>query len=126
MLGYHVHEKAILVVILSLALDLAKSQTSACIYQRLGIVGHYSLLPLVFDRKEYVLKVGCAISCLRKQVPVTYQIQILLTALAALQPEDAHGESDRLTCKANPVHIIMLHGLTFLSSGTVGIRLSVL
>ena len=61
MLGYHVHEKAILVAILSFALDLAKSPKSACIYQRLSTVGHYSLLPLIFIRKEYILKVGRAV-----------------------------------------------------------------
>ncbi len=58
MLGYHVHEKAILVAILSYALDLAKSPQSARTYLRLSIVGHYSLLPLIFMRKEYTLKVG--------------------------------------------------------------------
>ena len=60
MLGYHVHEKAILLAILSFSLDAAKSPKQACIFHRLSNIGHFSLLPLIFTHEEYPLKVRCS------------------------------------------------------------------
>lgn len=58
MLGYHVHEKAILLAIVPLTLDIGSSPQYARVFQRLTTIGHYSLLPLIFPQREYLLKVG--------------------------------------------------------------------
>ena len=57
MLGYHVHEKAILLSIVPLALEAAGSLHCARIFQRLSTIGHYSLLPLIYTKDECILKV---------------------------------------------------------------------
>ena len=57
MLGYHVHEKAILLAILPLTLDATQSLQCARVFTRLSTIGHFSLLPLIFTRNEYPLKV---------------------------------------------------------------------
>ena len=54
--GYHVHEKAILMVILPLALAAARSFEDARTYLGLSITGHYALLPLLFTGNEYPIK----------------------------------------------------------------------
>ena len=58
MLGYHVHEKAILLSIVPLTLGAAGSLQNARVFQRLSAIGHYSLLPLIFTKDEHLLKVG--------------------------------------------------------------------
>jgi len=57
MVGYHVHEKAILMVILPLALDAVCSRSAARTFITLSITGHYALLPLLFTRNEHPVKV---------------------------------------------------------------------
>ncbi len=57
MLGYHVHEKAILLSVVPLALEAAGSLRCARIFQRLSTIGHYSLLPLIYTQDECILKV---------------------------------------------------------------------
>ncbi len=64
MLGYHVHEKAILMSIVPLALEAAGSLRCARIFQRLSTIGHYSLLPLIYTQDECILKV-CPPKCCR-------------------------------------------------------------
>ena len=64
MLGYHVHEKAILLSIVPLALEAAGNLHCARIYQRLSSIGNYSLLPLIFTSDEYILKASLLISSL--------------------------------------------------------------
>ena len=58
MLGYHVHEKAILLSIVPLALRAASSLHCARIFQRLSVIGHFSLLPLIHTHNEFLLKVS--------------------------------------------------------------------
>ncbi|CAK0784065.1 hypothetical protein CVIRNUC_007268 [Coccomyxa viridis] len=57
MLGYHVHEKAILLAILPLTLVAAQSLQCARVFTRLSTIGHFSLLPLIFTPNEYPLKI---------------------------------------------------------------------
>lgn len=57
MVGYHVHEKAILMVILPLALDAVSSRSAARMFITLSVTGHYALLPLLFTRSEHPVKV---------------------------------------------------------------------
>ena len=61
MAGYHVHEKAILMVILPLAFDAVKNLAAARNFLTLSFTGHYALLPLLFTRNEYPLKVSLLI-----------------------------------------------------------------
>ena len=60
MAGYHVHEKAILMVILPLALDAVNSRAAARCFLMLSTTGQHALLPLLFTRNEYPLKVSVA------------------------------------------------------------------
>ena len=56
MLGYHVHEKAILLSVVPLGLEAAGMLHCARIFLRLSFIGNYSLLPLIFTDDEYILK----------------------------------------------------------------------
>jgi alpha-1,3-glucosyltransferase len=56
LLGWHVHEKAILLTVLPLGLTATTSVRDGRDYLFLSIVGHYSLLPLLFHPTETVLK----------------------------------------------------------------------
>jgi alpha-1,3-glucosyltransferase len=57
MAGYHVHEKAILLVTVLLALEAADGPRPAGLYLFLSTLGHYALTPLLFTRAEYPIKV---------------------------------------------------------------------
>ena len=59
MLGYHVHEKAILMTLTPLALDTFRDAQAARIFAVLSVTGQYALLRLLFLRNEYPIKVGC-------------------------------------------------------------------
>ncbi|XP_073999389.1 ALG6/ALG8 family glucosyltransferase xit [Rhodnius prolixus] len=54
--GWHVHEKAILMVIIPHSLLAVIWRKEAETYAFLSTVGHYSLLPLLFTTKEILLK----------------------------------------------------------------------
>ena len=72
MLGYHVHEKAILMALLPLALDTVGSAQAARSFILLSMTGHYSLLPLLFSPNEYPIKV------------TSYDLRILLSCSSSL------------------------------------------
>ncbi|GIY39630.1 probable dolichyl pyrophosphate Glc1Man9GlcNAc2 alpha-1,3-glucosyltransferase [Caerostris darwini] len=55
--GYHVHEKAILLVILPLTLSAVFYKEDAQLYVFLSIVGHFSLFPLLHQEGETPLKI---------------------------------------------------------------------
>lgn len=57
MFGWHVHEKAILMVIIPLTLMAVVWRKEAQVYILLCIVGHYSLFPLLFTPFELPIKV---------------------------------------------------------------------
>jgi alpha-1,3-glucosyltransferase len=57
MLGWHVHEKAILLTVIPLGLFACDSVRDAKTFLFLSIVGHYSLFPLLFRPTEAPLKV---------------------------------------------------------------------
>lgn len=54
--GWHVHEKAILMAIIPLSLMAVLLLKEAEVYTLLSIVGHYSLLPLIFTAHEILIK----------------------------------------------------------------------
>lgn len=56
MFGWHVHEKAILMVIIPMTLLVADKKADASQFLLLSAVGHFSLLPLIFTSAEAVLK----------------------------------------------------------------------
>ena len=58
MLGFHVHEKAILTVLIPLALNAADNRVAASEYMFVSTVGTYALFPLLFTAQEYPIKVG--------------------------------------------------------------------
>ncbi|KAK3104024.1 hypothetical protein FSP39_023751, partial [Pinctada imbricata] len=56
MFGWHVHEKAILLVIIPLSLLIADSKRDAGLFAFFSTVGHYSLFPLLFTQAETMTK----------------------------------------------------------------------
>ena len=58
MFGYHVHEKAILMVTVPMALEALRSQQHSRQYFVLSTVGHVALMPLLFTEQEYPIKVS--------------------------------------------------------------------
>ena len=56
MCGYHVHEKAILYAILPMTLLCCDSRGDARLYMLLSWIGHFSLLPLLFEVREQPLQ----------------------------------------------------------------------
>jgi alpha-1,3-glucosyltransferase len=57
MVGYHVHEKAALLVTVVFALDALETASNGGLYLYLSTLAHYALLPLLFTPAEYPLKV---------------------------------------------------------------------
>lgn len=57
MFGYHVHEKAILMVTIPMAMAAAVSRQDARQYFVLSTAGHVALMPLLFTEQEYPVKV---------------------------------------------------------------------
>ena len=60
MLGYHVHEKAVLGVTVTSALTALASKRSAGEYLMLVITATYALFPLLEGAAEHPLKVSCS------------------------------------------------------------------
>ena len=58
MSGYHVHEKAVLMALLPLALPAARTRRAARAFLLANTAGHCALLPLLFTRNEYPIKVS--------------------------------------------------------------------
>ena len=56
MLGYHVHEKAILIPIICSALLTSKSNENAILFLRLSAIGIFSLFPLFTEIDELLIK----------------------------------------------------------------------
>ena len=54
MFGWHVHEKAILLVVVPLAVLATVSRTEARLYLVTATTGHFSLFPLLFQVREYL------------------------------------------------------------------------
>nr|XP_015831957.2 probable dolichyl pyrophosphate Glc1Man9GlcNAc2 alpha-1,3-glucosyltransferase [Nothobranchius furzeri] len=57
MFGWHVHEKAVLLVILPLSILAVESREDAGIFLLLSTTGHYSLFPLLHTPAELLIKV---------------------------------------------------------------------
>ena len=62
MFGYHVHEKAILMVTIPMALAATESKGNARQYAVMSTVGHVALMPLLFTEHEYPIKVKPTLS----------------------------------------------------------------
>lgn len=56
--GWHVHEKAILIVLIPLCILATQSRLNATVFHLLNLAGYYSLFPLLFRPTEWVLKIG--------------------------------------------------------------------
>lgn len=57
MFGWHVHEKAILMVIIPMSLLIVEKKNDAKLYIFLSTIGHYSLFPLFFTQFETPIKI---------------------------------------------------------------------
>lgn len=62
--GWHVHEKAILLVIIPFSLIALKDRSYLASFRPLAVAGHLSLFPLLFTAQEYPIKVGYTIAWL--------------------------------------------------------------
>ena len=56
--GWHVHEKAILLVIVPFSLIALKDRRYLGAFRPLAVAGHVSLFPLLFTRQEFLIKAG--------------------------------------------------------------------
>jgi alpha-1,3-glucosyltransferase len=54
--GWHVHEKAILLVIIPFSLVALKDRRYLGAFRPLAVAGHVSLFPLLFTQAEYLIK----------------------------------------------------------------------
>ena len=59
--GWHVHEKAILLVIIPFSLIALKDRRYLGAFRPLAVAGHVSLFPLLFTRPEFLVKAGYTI-----------------------------------------------------------------
>ncbi|KAI8924656.1 glycosyl transferase [Entophlyctis helioformis] len=57
MFGWHVHEKAILLILIPLSVVAVKSARHARLFSVLSISGYFSLFPLLFEQQELATKV---------------------------------------------------------------------
>ncbi|XP_060551291.1 probable dolichyl pyrophosphate Glc1Man9GlcNAc2 alpha-1,3-glucosyltransferase [Ruditapes philippinarum] len=57
MFGWHVHEKAVLMIIIPLSLLAIDKKKDAQIYLIMSTIGHYSLFPLLFTQFETPIKI---------------------------------------------------------------------
>ncbi|KIX03771.1 uncharacterized protein Z518_07324 [Rhinocladiella mackenziei CBS 650.93] len=62
--GWHVHEKAILLVIIPFSLLAVKDRSYLASFRPLAVAGHVSLFPLLFTAAEFPIKVAYTISWL--------------------------------------------------------------
>ncbi|EXJ93049.1 dolichyl pyrophosphate Glc1Man9GlcNAc2 alpha-1,3-glucosyltransferase [Capronia epimyces CBS 606.96] len=62
--GWHVHEKAILLVIIPFSLLAAKDRSYLASFRPLAVAGHVSLFPLIFTAAEFPIKVAYTVSWL--------------------------------------------------------------
>lgn len=62
--GWHVHEKAILLVIVPFSLLAVKDRSYLASFRPLAVAGHVSLFPLLFTTAEFPIKVAYTISWL--------------------------------------------------------------
>lgn len=62
--GWHVHEKAILLVIIPFSLVALKDRSYLASFRPLAVAGHVSLFPLLFTAAEFPIKVAYTISWL--------------------------------------------------------------
>ena len=62
--GWHVHEKAILLVIIPFSLLAIKDRSYLASFRPLAIAGHVSLFPLLFTAAEFPIKVAYTLSWL--------------------------------------------------------------
>ena len=56
--GWHVHEKAILLVIIPFSLIALKDRRYLVAFRPLAVAGHVSLFPLLFTKPEFLIKTG--------------------------------------------------------------------
>lgn len=62
--GWHVHEKAILLVVIPFSLLAIKDRSHLACFRPLAVAGHVSLFPLLFTVAEFPIKVAYTISWL--------------------------------------------------------------
>lgn len=62
--GWHVHEKAILLVIIPFSLIALKDRSYLASFRPLAVAGYVSLFPLLFTAQEYPIKAGYTIGWL--------------------------------------------------------------
>jgi alpha-1,3-glucosyltransferase len=55
--GWHVHEKAILLILLPFSLLCIRDRRHFAAYMPLAVAGHVSLFPLLFGAQEWLVKV---------------------------------------------------------------------
>ncbi|XP_066902455.1 dolichyl pyrophosphate Glc1Man9GlcNAc2 alpha-1,3-glucosyltransferase isoform X2 [Halyomorpha halys] len=98
--GWHVHEKAVLMIIIPQSLMAVLGQKEAEVFSFFSIVGHFSLLPLIYTQNEFIIKL----------VLLTIYSSYMIYALADLFRSRCYGPFPLLSIQEN----IYLAGLILL------------
>jgi alpha-1,3-glucosyltransferase len=64
LVGWHVHEKAILLVLIPFSLVALRDRSYLASFRPLAVAGHVSLFPLIFTVPEFPIKITCTLTWL--------------------------------------------------------------
>ncbi|XP_036364126.1 probable dolichyl pyrophosphate Glc1Man9GlcNAc2 alpha-1,3-glucosyltransferase isoform X1 [Octopus sinensis] len=106
MFGWHVHEKAILMVILPLSLLVMDQKQYARVFLMVSTTGHYSLFPLLFTKPE---------------TPIKICLMLAYTLFAFLSLSNLHGNTSKrfqlpLLCTFESIYLLGILPLEFFNS----------
>ncbi|KAL2164450.1 hypothetical protein VTH06DRAFT_3666 [Thermothelomyces fergusii] len=107
--GWHVHEKAILLVIIPFSLIALKDRRHLGAFRPLAVAGHVSLFPLLFTPAEFPLKTTYTV----------FWLILFLVAFDRLAPAPGRARFDRFSTLYTTVSIPLIvycslvHGIVF-------------
>jgi alpha-1,3-glucosyltransferase len=110
--GWHVHEKAIILILVPLSLLAVSHSSDASVYFILSTTGHVSLFPLLFLPAENLLRVVPTL------LYMIFTYYALIRAICPRREEDARAQ---LFCN-HPLPVLYLLGLLLTQSYCIGVH----
>jgi len=114
--GWHVHEKAILLVIIPFSLLALKDRRFLSAFRPLAVAGHVSLFPLLFTAAEFPIKIFYTVAWL-----ITFLLAFdrlapayVLTNLVNDDDDDDHDGADSHTIRSAQPRIFLLDRFSLL------------